>query len=573
MENTPFGFNPESSSGFESGETSDKSSKEKSSKKKSLRAPLGLSRESREAQEPRDEKPENASEKRTANRDTAEKADKADKAETAETTTPPPEQLTPEETQHANEKIAQDHLESMEHTDAATNEELEPAVDFLEKVTAGEDVETAFSEVAAEMGLSEDEIAEALAEGEPEPEPESEFEAEAESAVDADSPEQDGESFDAEPGDMPEDDDITVNMAHQPPVGGGPGGGGPGAPGDPGGFGPGFGPVPAGAPGSPYPAFGNRYRSSSVASPNLPPAANEYYRSNRAAAGQLLLVGLVGYLIGRRRGRIKIEKRLMPTQRKLERQVATLEQNMTLKEQQLVAAKARAVEAGTTSHETPVQNRSKAPAERGQPGRQETRLGLEKPQRVEHLGQMVMAAEAPRARSNVEAQRTAEKPRSIREAFKPEAVKTMRRAELLELSEKIVVEGASLRQIHESRLIGETQLRHLVSEYLQGKDIRRDLRREMIEHEIDYERDPLLRDRAHTGGDDQQGGGLRGLLERAGVVETTGDAELQQRMERASEQKTRREQQRHRQRMMADTAMATAILGLAIVVVVLVLAR
>lgn len=78
--------------------------------------------------------------------------------------------------------------------------------------------------------------------------------------------------------------------------------------------------------------------------------------------------------------------------------------------------------------------------------------------------------------------------------------KTMHRAELLEISERIKVEGASLRHMFDNNLFGEGALRRLVGAYLEGRELQPLLRREILERQIDYERDPLLRDRGNSDG-------------------------------------------------------------------------
>lgn len=77
-------------------------------------------------------------------------------------------------------------------------------------------------------------------------------------------------------------------------------------------------------------------------------------------------------------------------------------------------------------------------------------------------------------------------------------VETISRVDLLELSEQATVDGSSLRQAYETNLISEKALRRLVAEHLRGGDVRRALRRELVEHEKDFERDPLLRDKPHV---------------------------------------------------------------------------
>jgi len=72
-------------------------------------------------------------------------------------------------------------------------------------------------------------------------------------------------------------------------------------------------------------------------------------------------------------------------------------------------------------------------------------------------------------------------------------VQTLNRSELLALSETISVEGSTLKQIYETHLIGERGLRRLVAEHLRGGDIKKLIRREIVDHEIDFERDPAIR--------------------------------------------------------------------------------
>ncbi len=124
--------------------------------------------------------------------------------------------------------------------------------------------------------------------------------------------------------------------------------------------------------------------------------------------------------------------------------------------------------------------------ERTQPGRQESRLGLKKPERAEHIGKVVVKQERTTSKHSPE--------NSMKQA------KTMHRAELLEISERIKVEGASLRHMFDNNLFGEGALRRLVGAYLEGRELQPLLRREILERQIDYERDPLLRDRGNSDG-------------------------------------------------------------------------
>jgi hypothetical protein len=81
-------------------------------------------------------------------------------------------------------------------------------------------------------------------------------------------------------------------------------------------------------------------------------------------------------------------------------------------------------------------------------------------------------------------------------------IETLSRPELLAISEQIAVEGSTLRSVYETHLIGEQALRRLVAEYMHEGDISKALQREIVEHEIDFERDPALRDLAMPGESD-----------------------------------------------------------------------
>lgn len=117
--------------------------------------------------------------------------------------------------------------------------------------------------------------------------------------------------------------------------------------------------------------------------------------------------------------------------------------------------------------------------------------GTESP---EHIGHVLIRAEADKRRPDTLPSAHHDKAETQLESNK--RVESLPRSELLALSEKIVVEGASLRHVYENHLIGEQALRRLISEYLQGENIQQSLQREIVEHEIDFERDPALRDLA-----------------------------------------------------------------------------
>jgi hypothetical protein len=276
---------------------------------------------------------------------------------------------------------------------------------------------------------------------------------------------------------------------------------------------------------------------------------------------------IIGYLIGRRRGRIKTEKKLLPIQKKLEKEVSNLQFELQEKEKKIRRVAAAKVERGGPAvlekiqqlkPERRVEERRRAPEAQH----------LHVPTQREHLGQVVVSAESRPARPPEKAVETkSEKP------LTDKRIETLNRAELLALSEKIVVEGSTLRNIYETHLIGERGLRRLVAEHLRGGDLAKALKVEITEREIDFERDPVLRDMAPT-----IGGG--------GGTAVAGKAALDQMLEKASQNiaasseeaafykaraafETQQFRQQQKQRRAVDAALVTTIVVLLSVVVYL----
>lgn len=139
------------------------------------------------------------------------------------------------------------------------------------------------------------------------------------------------------------------------------------------------------------------------------------------------------------------------------------------------------------------------------------------------IGHMLMAAEAePTARAGRTALEGAGKDSErLARSLSGRRAETMSRSELLELSEHIMIDGSSLRQIYETHLVGERGLRRLMAEYQHDGDLKKALRQEIIEREIDFERDPAVRDMAayQAPADDSSGttgkAALKALLDKA----------------------------------------------------------
>ena len=537
----------------------------------------------------------------------AKKPEKSQKAESDA-------EITNDELQHVQAEIASDHLDAISNQTVEVSDQLAPARSFLEEVQQGKDIDEAFREAAVDVGMDASEIEEALevpiaVEDEPDIDMES-VEVEPSEAVQA--PEiTEISTTDATEGDIDLNATGSVGGNTTGTTGGGSpsgagssgrgsatsGGGGGGSSGSSGGgpggptgsagrpSGPGGLSGPTGANAMPIMPLPNR-PPQAILVQNLPPATQEHFRSG---VSRRMVVGaaVLGYLWGRRRGRIKTEKRLMPVQKKLQKEVKTLQKTITLREQQLVAAKARLqneqpavkklerpqsvpeqapIKLKSQQQSESVSDRKATVLERGQPSRTELRLGLEKPKSTERLAHMIVAAEAPRQRVTAQAER----PLTSAMQKQAESVATLSRQDLLALSEKIVIEGATLKNIYESRLLGEKQLRHLVSEHLKGRDIRHALRKEMVEHEIDFERDPLMRDRVRAQAA-SGAGGVSQLLSKMGITDDSDETPQQQMARQQAERQAGSNNQSKQSRAMAETGMITAIVALSVLVAFLLL--
>jgi hypothetical protein len=326
------------------------------------------------------------------------------------------------------------------------------------------------------------------------------------------------------------------------------------------------------APGDP-PTRGTLFNTTPVGSAT----AETTYVDNRA--GDLLLGGIIGYLIGRRRGRIKTEKRLKPIQKRLTRRVEALQEDLVTKETvirtQAVQLRNERRQLDRLANRTKMDrepNNMKANAE-SQPRSSSAEIPVSKDRVAtkrapEHIGHVLVDVEAKDAGSVARAEKTAAE---IKAKNINKETLTMSRQELLAVSEKIRVEGTSLRQIYETRLVGERGLRRLVAEHLRGGDVKRQLRNEIVEREIDFERDPLLRDRASS----EEGMGsstLKELLEKAGANQTGESEEIAFYRARAAFESEEQDRQKQQRRVL-DVGMITSIVVLAIIIVLLLFER
>lgn len=365
-----------------------------------------------------------------------------------------------------------------------------------------------------------------------------------------------------------------------------------------------------------YPASMPRFN----AAPGITDA--ELWSERRRAMVQGFLVGgILGYLIGRRRGRIKAEKRLLPIQKKLEKQVKNLAETVafketairkqaaetaakmkTLEEQKLFAERLAAAadanamnEAAQAKHEDrsaeridAVKSTEQSPAERTE-ARHAAALHHELQHTAvlppaERLGRMVV--EAPAAAVVAAGVIHAEENRGV--SAEPidfhKKVEDYTPKELNQAAEKIRVDGVTLREIRNEHKLDDSAVRRIITKFVEGGSVREAITRELFEHDLRYERDPKHRrfeadNVAGSGGTSGSDGGAIsaaaataiGLAAdaggRAAGSEKSGDSQANLRHKPTPDQKTLHTV---RNRQIAEVSVGITVL-LAIVVAIVVL--
>lgn len=270
------------------------------------------------------------------------------------------------------------------------------------------------------------------------------------------------------------------------------------------------------------------------------------------AAADMFVGGVVGYLIGRRRGRIKAEKQLIPIQKKLEKQVKALQSDIANKENAIrLAVTERQSQAPHVAELTQASSISQAIESNAVPA-------VEQIQRVNNA--------RPENRPAIPAVEIAP------ELTADVHVETMRRQDLLELAEKVHVEGTTLRRVFETHLISEKGLRRVLAEHLRGGDVIKALNMEMTEHQIDFERDPILRDMPQAASVATQPT-LDELLQNANIPTNYEQVHRQATLQAQSEYHEHKARSTGKLKRTADAAMIGIILVLIALIVTIVIQR
>lgn len=298
----------------------------------------------------------------------------------------------------------------------------------------------------------------------------------------------------------------SANSPAVPPsvIAGTGGGGGPTGPGfapAPPGFGP---PAPTAMGGMPRPIY------------NMGPTVIE--RNPKRDVGMFFAGAILGYFIGRRRGRIKTEKRLKPIQKKLEGEVQNLNARITAHEVQIRnlgyanayqerLAKQRIVNKQTPREAVNIQRQDSQPiTESSAIAAAAYHLGKETEPKLESARaetfepQTVLTSkdfsEEPitKARRALDTLQAESKP-----IFKKEHLS---HRDMLDMSEKIEVDNIRLSEIYRKGRIDDESLHLLVHEYMRGGDIKPLLGRELAKNQ------PVrMYESAITGSQHTEGGG------------------------------------------------------------------
>ncbi|MEO8784987.1 MAG: hypothetical protein ABI221_01485 [Candidatus Saccharimonadales bacterium] len=153
--------------------------------------------------------------------------------------------------------------------------------------------------------------------------------------------------------------------------------------------------------------------------------------------------GIVGYLIGRRRGRLNTEAKMKPVQEKLQKQVSELHSQITERE-----TKIRRLAIANAEKEQPVPDAAQS----------------------EKIGKLVVLPERPQT-AQAGSEKAGSKHPEVQtlEQPKPFSAETASIAAVLRLAENVRVERTNLRKLYEENRLDERHLRQIIKIYLRGQ--------------------------------------------------------------------------------------------------------
>lgn len=214
-------------------------------------------------------------------------------------------------------------------------------------------------------------------------------------------------------------------------------------------------------PGNPN-GFGAGNPNIQVPSPNVVINQAAVERHNQRRGRDILLGGVVGYLVGRRRGRINTEKKLLPVQEKLEKQVKGLHERIAAQELRVRAAAARQNEIISIPSSKTIDKRTKRISELREKTKQPD--ALEKIPKSNEVNEAVSTIQSKERADRIE------KSLEIHERLmSPKSAERLTLPLLLEIAADIKLGDTSLRSMYEKGAIDQRNLRLVLKRYLEGE--------------------------------------------------------------------------------------------------------
>lgn len=301
------------------------------------------------------------------------------------------------------------------------------------------------------------------------------------------------------------------------------------------------------------------------------------------------LAGAVaGYLVERRRARLQKNSSGEKVKQQLKAEIKQLQENVAEKDRQIrqMASESQPAAKEALKHTARLEStelkekpsESKATMEIGQVVAAETMH--EENSSVPRLGEFVITqtSEFEGVATAKTAEPRPESKKKLPESAKPEPkvdVYRLNHKELMKYAKKIKIEKTSLKKIFENKVIGEKALRRIIDVYLKGGDVKKRLNKEIIERQIDFERDPILRDQGPIESDNNHNGVSADVRENQRILSDDQSKKQSSKLTsiinplRSSKQPTKA----RRSWSMADVGVLTLIAVLLIIVVALIIAR